>query len=117
MSDERGYNGWKNYETWSVGLVIDNDQRTYSDRRFVVADAIGHARQSEYWTADQARLYAVEDAIKDWIERAAEVTMQVNEDEPMSFLWSQLVSAALSEVDWRELAEHWIEDEVEAARS
>ncbi len=23
---EHGYNGWKNYETWSVKLWIDNDQ-------------------------------------------------------------------------------------------
>ena len=26
MSNVKGYNGWSNYETWSVMLLIDNEQ-------------------------------------------------------------------------------------------
>jgi len=29
MPDERGYNGWTNYETWAVNLHLTNDQDLY----------------------------------------------------------------------------------------
>ena len=28
--DEKGYNGWKNYQTWNVALWIQNDEGLYS---------------------------------------------------------------------------------------
>jgi hypothetical protein len=34
----------------------------------------------------------------------------MNDARPFSYLWSQLVSAALSEVDWSEIADAWLED-------
>jgi len=30
MSDEQGYNGWTNYETWCVNLWLTNDQGLYN---------------------------------------------------------------------------------------
>lgn len=27
--DEKGYNGWKNYQTWNVALWIQNDEGLY----------------------------------------------------------------------------------------
>ena len=27
-ADEKGYNGWTNYETWCVNLWLDNDEGT-----------------------------------------------------------------------------------------
>ncbi len=30
MSDEKGYNGWSNYETWNVKLWMDNDEGSYN---------------------------------------------------------------------------------------
>ena len=117
MSDEQGYNGWKNYETWSVALIVDNDERTYSQRQNIVRLALMEARaddQPESWTPDEHRRYRVADAIKDWVEWAAEIEHDVAESQPFSFLWSQLISAALSEVDWDELARHWIDDAIEA---
>ena len=29
MNNEKTYNGWTNYETWAVGLWIDNEQGSY----------------------------------------------------------------------------------------
>jgi hypothetical protein len=106
------YNGWKNYETWSVALIVDNDQGLYNERRAIVRDAIENHKESEYWTEEEATRYGVADAIKEWIEGAAET--DVVPDFPLSYLWSQLLAAALSEVDWHEIADNWIEDESES---
>lgn len=31
--DEKGYNGWKNYQTWNVALWIQNDEGLYAVAR------------------------------------------------------------------------------------
>lgn len=33
MTDDKAYNGWKNYETWNVALWIGNDEGLYSFAR------------------------------------------------------------------------------------
>lgn len=30
MKKDEGYNGWKNYETWNVALLIGNDEGLYN---------------------------------------------------------------------------------------
>lgn len=109
-AENAGYNGWSNYETWSVALVIDNDQRTYSESREIVRDAIQNGEPSEYWTEEDRKRFRVADALKDWVERSLEISTEPTEAEPMSFLVSQLVSAALSDVNWTEIAENYIEE-------
>ena len=44
MSDE--YNGWKNKETWCVGLYLDNDHGTYLETQ--AATARGLVRASDF---------------------------------------------------------------------
>ena len=87
--NEKGYNGWSNYETWAVNLWLNNDEGTYHDLR----DMARHAR-SEQDLAGQLKAY-VEDLMPDL----------------GSTLASDLLSAALSEVDWYELACSYLEDE------
>lgn len=113
-ADEQGHNGWKNYETWSVALIIDNDQRTERESRDVVRLAVMEARQDdpEARVVDEAShiKYRVADALKDWVERQLERNTEPSEAEPMSYLVSQLVHAALGEVDWDEIAESFLAD-------
>lgn len=115
MAGDEGYNGWKNYETWSVALIVDNDEGLYHERRELVRDAAEAARAEFDRTADrvadveQYERWRVADVVKDWVESFAEIELEVGST-PMSFLWSQLVSAALSDVDWDEIASNWLSE-------
>ena len=96
------YNGWKNYETWAVALWIDNDEGSYRWSRMLVAEAAAGAGEG-------GETIAVADTLKDWQE--AEMP------ELEASVWSDLLSAALGEVDWYEIAENYlseIEDDEES---
>jgi hypothetical protein len=86
---EKGYNGWKNYETWAVALWIDNEERTQNEARAIIR---------EY----PARNDAAQE-FKEWIEAG-------NPLANASSLFSDLLGAALSEVDWFEIVEHFSEE-------
>jgi hypothetical protein len=88
MSDTT-YNGWRNYETWCVGLWIDNDEGLYHERNDLVREAA-------------ARGGDVAEACREWLVGLA--------PDLGASLWSDLLNAAMSEVDWHELAEHWVRD-------
>lgn len=82
------YNSWTNYETWAVALWIDNEQGSYQEARSM---------------ARQARdKYSLADSLKEWIGECA--------PEIEATLYSDLLNAALSEVDWTEIAEHYADE-------
>jgi hypothetical protein len=81
-NEETGYNGHANYETWAVSLWI-NDNTATQNRWAEIA-------RNNRNTADIA------DALKD----------SYAEDMPeLDGVWADLLNAALSEVDWYEIAE------------
>ena len=82
------YNGWTNYETWLTALWIDNEPGTYEERR----DMARHAR-SEHNLADD---------LKVWVGEMA--------PDLGASLWADLIGAALSEVNWDEIAANWYEE-------
>lgn len=104
------YNGWKNYETWAVSLHLDNDHGTYTMVREradeLKAEAPDHHNVPSIWTANQAAQFQLADYLKDLAETLVGIGAE-SEDygiaEP-SLLATDLVRAALSEVDWDEIA-------------
>lgn len=110
MTTEK-YNGWTNYETWAVNLHIGNDQGSY-----------------EYWQKSQAEESyqdVVEGDQKDgnresWTEDAATELADRMKTEftdegacPLlkgSSVYTDLLNAALSEVNWYEIAKNYIEE-------
>ncbi len=117
MSEEQGYNGWKNYETWAVGMYLDGNYdgpATYYETIERVKYELEHVDHptSEYWTVEQSKRFGVADILKDWVEENITPHM-VDDDHPdpqLHPLVSDLLGAALSEVDWNELADAWIEN-------
>lgn len=82
------YNGWKNYETWNVNLWLDNDG-------------------SDQVIREMARDYRDN---TNGLARAIQEMIEENMPELGASMFSDLLSAALSEVDWYEIAEHYIDD-------
>lgn len=95
------YNGWTNYETWLVNLWMDNEegsQSYYSEKAQEVYDS---AQADAPFTREERATLDLADMLKDeYAEAVPEVTG----------LWADMINAALSEVDWHEIAEHYIEN-------
>jgi hypothetical protein len=96
MDDEKkagNYNGWTNYETWAVKLWFDNEEASYRN-----------------WTERARSLKGRED---DACQFADELKESVAEGNPLadeSSLYADLLSAAISEVDWFEIARSYLDD-------
>jgi len=111
MTDDKRYNGWTNYETWAVKLWMDNDQGSYeywqertrdawrqSGPKYpnaFVEDHEGNARiLLAGWLKDEH-----DDDSEHPVFKAAEGTV-----------YSDLLSAALSKVNWYEIAQSLLDD-------
>ena len=102
------YNGWKNYETWCVKLWIDNEQSTQRyahDMRDAVKEVSPICEQVKtgIWTVEHANLFTLADTLKAWVEEALIPDLGAT-------LASDLLGAALSEVDWDEIAQAYLDD-------
>lgn len=101
------YNGHTNYETWCVGLWLSNDEATYRTVQAMAADARDAARGDRrvlqgYWDAGRAPVYLLADALKELVNDAA--------PDLGPTMFGDLLNAALSEVDWQDVAEGFLED-------
>lgn len=113
MSSNKRYNGWANYETWAVKLWIDNEEGSY-----------------RYWRDATRRAWATArdkrpNQFMDKAENAQNILAEQLKDEHDSHsdhpvfkaahgtVYSDLLNAALSEVEWREIAEALLESRAE----
>lgn len=115
MSDEaKRYNGYANYETWCVTLWLENDQgsveywRDEARRHRKEAPRCEQVREG-IWTAQQAERFRLADQLKESFEdfhpfRGEHLAKPKEPD-----VYSELLDAALSEVDWHEVAEAFLD--------
>lgn len=97
--DNKEYNGWTNYETWLVALWLGNEQY-YQERCNEMAledrDAYSLGKQIEEML-DSDHPFHGDNASEEGKRFAA------------SF-WADLINSAMKEVDFTEIAEHYIND-------
>ena len=102
MSDDKTYNGWANYETWNVALWLDNEHLSYRYWREQSQECWDEAEAKAHWTREEEAAFTLADRLKAELEESM--------PDLGSSVWADLLGAALSEVNWREIAEHYIED-------
>jgi hypothetical protein len=103
MATHKEYNGWYNYETWLVNLWMENDEGSYSYWRERAQEVYKHAVADSTFTREERAVLVLAEQIKSEHDEAQPET---------TGLWADMMNAALSEVNWHEIAEHLI-DEVE----
>lgn len=105
---DKTYNGWTNYETWNVKLWMDNDQGSDAYYREVAQEVYDDAEASKIFTKEERATLNLSDRLKDEYEEA--MCEMLKETGKECSVWADLLGAALSEVNWREIAEHFIDE-------
>lgn len=112
MADEARYNGWKNHATWVVALHIDNDQPL--QEKWTAAARLSRktapSREqvtSGIWTAQEAERFSLADRLKKSMDH-----LQSRVKNPLA---CDLIGSALADVDWHELADHYLETITESS--
>lgn len=105
MGENKDYNGWKNYETWVFNLWIDNEEPTYNYWRKVAAANWATAEPTKILTRRQNAKYHLAADLKHWAEEQA--------PNLRASVWADLMAAAMSEVDWDEIAESMLAEHFE----
>lgn len=93
---DKTYNGWANYPTWNTALWIDNEPAMYEEVQSMARQA--QRRGTIDFLTPRGRLA---ETIKDYMEGLLPDTAGFVAD---------LLGYAMGEVDWYEIAEHYIEE-------
>ena len=99
------YNGWYNWETWCVNLWMDNTQQSHEAWRAIARESI-EAEESGH---EGTNWFHFEDQLKQYLD-------MIHEDMDNSTacgLAHDLLGGAISECNTREIAMHWVADELE----
>ena len=87
------YNGWANYETWAVNLWLTNDEESYNKAQRVVDES-----EDENEAAEN---------LKEYIENLKRKLYLFIDN---ANLFSDLLNAAISEVNWHEIAQAFMDE-------
>ena len=85
--DTKQYNGWTNHATWLVNLWLTNDEYTEHSLRMAVR-------------------YGGHEGLKDYVDELLDDSGIAS-----GTMWYDMIRSCLSDVDWREIASYYQEDE------
>ncbi len=112
MNTDKKYNGWTNYETWLVKLWIDNDKGSQNFWQEEAQRIYGEAEADDTFSQAEKAALSLDEYLKEWHEEIAEQS-----GVPTTGFVADLFNAAMSEVNWHEIAVSLIEDNVEESQT
>lgn len=97
--EQQKYNGWTNYETWNAALWMEESSDYYDES---AQDAYDNAVGDDTFTrAERATLDLADALEQDFEENAPDLK---------SGPYADILNAAMQEINWYEIAAHYIED-------
>lgn len=106
LRESKLYNGHANYETWAMSMHLDGNydgEGTYHHFQELAQEHYDSAEATSYASRDDNARRGLADALKSEIDEGCEVTGQCS-------VYADLMNAALSEVNWYDLADNLLEN-------
>ena len=103
QTENKTYNGWTNYETWAVKLWMDNEQSSYTYWQERTEEICRDAVADEF----------VDERTRARIDLAAALKYEHEDATPEAVygtVFGDLLSAAMHDVNWHEIAEAMIDE-------
>ena len=105
MNNEKGYQGWSSYSTWVVHLWMSNEEDTYRywrEKGREISETFPASVElvSPHQQYKTARVALADDMNEHYKEEMPE----------LDGMWGDLLSSALGEVDWFEIADSILEE-------
>jgi hypothetical protein len=108
------YNGWTNRETWGLALHIDNDEGLQETASELIGQAFLENIDTEKEDGWQDGLYEAEKALADWADDIFSPEYWGQETLSAGLLSMLKDVGSLYRVNFREIAEGWLEDEIQS---
>lgn len=112
MSEE--YNGWTNRETWALALNIDSDQGLQESASELIGQAFLENIDTEKENGWEIGVYEAESALSDWVDDIFSSEYWGQETLSAGLLSMLKDVGSLYRVNFREIAESWLEDEIQS---